>query len=97
MHPKDITFEEHLVLMSPITYVTEDDPPVFLIHGEDDAVVPVEQSYAYYEAMQETGVRCELLVVKNAGHGFTNTFGMEMEPSRDKAIEDGIDFLDEVL
>ncbi len=78
-------------------YVTEDDPPVFLIHGEDDVTVPVEQSYAYYEALQETGVRCELLVVKNAGHGLRKMGGIESEPSRDEAIETAIDFLDEVL
>lgn len=97
MRPKGTTFEEHLELISPITYVTEDDPPVFLIHGEDDAVVPVNQSYAYYNALEVAGVTCELLVVKNAGHGLRKMWGMEMEPSRDDAIEAAIDFLDEVL
>ena len=97
IYSEEMTFEEHLELISPITYVTEDDPPVFLIRGEDDATVPVEQSYAYYEALQETAVRCELLVVKNAGHGLRKMWGMETEPSRDEAIDAAIDFLDEVL
>jgi len=97
MHPEDITFEEHLGLMSPITYVTEDDPPVFMIHGEDDAVVLVNQSYAYQDALEAAGVMCGLLVVKNAGHGLQKMLGLEMEPSGDEAIESAIDFLDEVL
>ncbi len=97
MRPSGTTFEEHIEQISPITYVTEDDPPVFLIHGEDDTIVLVNQSYAYYNALEAAGVRCELLVVKNAGHCLQRMLGMDMEPSRDEAIKAAIDFLDEVL
>jgi dipeptidyl aminopeptidase/acylaminoacyl peptidase len=36
---------------SPITHVTEDDPPFLLIHGERDEVVPVEQSQLMYDRL----------------------------------------------
>jgi len=88
---------EHLEKISPATYVTPDDPPVFLIHGVEDSLVPVEQSKNYYELLQESGIRVELLLVEGAGHGLKPVKGMEMSPSWDKAIDAAIDFLDEVL
>src|SRR5881396_2302714 len=36
------------IAASPIHYVSKDDPPFLIVHGEADRVVPVEQSQRFY-------------------------------------------------
>lgn len=55
---------------SPITYVTADDPPVLTLHGDKDALVPVEQAILLDERMKAVGAKHELKVLKDQGHGF---------------------------
>ncbi len=55
---------------SPVKYLSEDDPPVMLIHGTEDNVVPYEQATLYLEACQAAGVECELITINGGGHGF---------------------------
>jgi len=54
---------------SPITYVTKDDPPFLIVHGDHDPLVPVDQSKAFQKKLKETGVESELVIVKGGGHG----------------------------
>lgn len=53
---------------SPISHVTQDDPPVYLFHGKNDPLVPVSQSVALAQALQAKGVRTLLRVFEDAGH-----------------------------
>ena len=53
---------------SPITYVTSDDPPFLIMHGDLDAVVPLAQSEKLRDVLRRAGVRVELEIVKGAGH-----------------------------
>jgi len=55
---------------SPITYVSADDPPVLLVHGDQDRNVPVENSRRLYAALSEAKVEAELRVLSGADHGF---------------------------
>ncbi len=57
-------------LASPVAHVDAEDPPVLLIHGEADALVPLGQARVLAEVLERTGVPVELLRVANAGHGF---------------------------
>ncbi len=61
---------------SPITYVTPDDPPFLLIHGDKDGVVPYEQSQLMYERLQQANVPVQFVTVKNADHTLTAPAGM---------------------
>ncbi len=54
---------------NPITYVTKDDPPFLIVHGDKDDVVPVGQSRILHEALKAAGVDSTLVVVPGAGHG----------------------------
>ena len=63
--------EDNILEASPITHVTEDDPPFLLIHGERDEVVPVEQSQLMYERLLQANVPAQLVIVKNARHSMT--------------------------
>ena len=71
---------------SPVTWVSPDDPPFLILHGEEDPIVPLPQSQSLYDHLQAAGVPVELVVVKNAGHGFKPT-GRRIDPSRSDISE----------
>ncbi len=56
---------------SPVTYVSADDPPFLIIHGDQDQVVPPDQSERLYEALKKAGVDVTIIRLKNWGHGFS--------------------------
>jgi len=62
--------EPDLLRFSPDRNVTADTPPTLLVHAGDDASVPVENSLLMYSALQKAGVRSELHVFDQGGHGF---------------------------
>ena len=43
-------------LMSNEKQVTKDTPPTFLVHGADDTVVPIENSFLFAQACAKNGV-----------------------------------------
>jgi acetyl esterase/lipase len=55
---------------SPITHVTADSAPTLIIHGDKDAIVPLQQSEVMVARLKEAGVPAELVVKKGAGHGW---------------------------
>jgi acetyl esterase/lipase len=66
---KGVGFGEHnIVQASPITYVTSDGPPFLLIHGDQDELVPYEQSQLMYDRLIQANVPAQLVIVKNARH-----------------------------
>lgn len=54
--------------VSPIVYVTKDDAPLFLYHGDADELVPLENAMAMEKACQEAGMEVELLILPKAKH-----------------------------
>ena len=63
---------------SPITYVSPDDPPLLMVHGDGDTLVPFSQSERMLEAYLKAGLKLDLVKVENANHDF--------EPASDKPI-----------
>ncbi|PPU78531.1 xylanase [Xanthomonas cucurbitae] len=45
-------------------------PPTFLLHAQDDSVVPVRNSLLMHDALRRAGVPSELHVFPQGGHGF---------------------------
>jgi acetyl esterase/lipase len=54
---------------SPLTFVTADDPPFLLVHGDADDAVPVQHSKLMDERLRAAGVSSELCLVAGGGHG----------------------------
>lgn len=54
---------------SPLTYVDKNCPPVFLMHGGADELVPPEQSKIFYDALLQAGVEAHLEIIPGKGHG----------------------------
>lgn len=54
---------------SAVTYASADDPPMLIVHGTDDPLVPLDQSERLYDALSKAGVPVHLHVVQGGGHG----------------------------
>ncbi len=67
---------------SPIFYVSADDPPLLMLHGNMDMLVPVGQSKAMLAAYQKQNLDASLIVVKNAGHGLAQAGSQPISPSQ---------------
>ena len=61
--------------ISPVLFVSEDDPPTLLIHGDRDDLVPLSHSERIKDAFDEANVTSELIVIEGAGHGFRGEDG----------------------
>lgn len=64
-------FPELMVLVSqvnPITWVSPDDPPFFIVHGENDVVVPILQSQRLSDALTSGTVAHTFTRVPGMGH-----------------------------
>lgn len=88
----DLFGPQNLVLASPITHISPDDPPFLLIHGDQDKLIPVQQSQSMYAKLEEAGVPAELLIIKNAEHSLTAEEG-SMTPTREEVESIFFEFL----
>ncbi|HEY2840148.1 MAG TPA: alpha/beta hydrolase [Pirellulales bacterium] len=62
--------EAQLKSISPIYFVTKDDPPLLLIHGKRDFTVPLQQSEVMKAKYEEVGLPVELIVHPKGGHSY---------------------------
>jgi acetyl esterase/lipase len=56
---------------SPITYVNADCPPIMILHGGKDPLVPIDQSESLYKALVSSNADVMYLSVSLANHGPT--------------------------
>jgi len=55
---------------SPVDFITSDDAPALIVHGDADTLVPMEQGQSMSEALRGAGVESRFVPVAGAGHGF---------------------------
>jgi len=65
--------------ISPVSHVTPDDPPTLIIHGDQDPLVPLQQSQRIVEEFKKAGVETNLVVKKGAAHGW---LGLDKDESQ---------------
>lgn len=53
---------------SPITYATNHPAPFLIVHGDQDQLVPWEQSELFYEALTHAGADVTFYTIAGAGH-----------------------------
>jgi acetyl esterase/lipase len=56
--------------VSPIQFVSADDPPTLLIHGDADNLVPISHSQRIHAALKAAGVITEFVTIEGGTHGF---------------------------
>jgi acetyl esterase/lipase len=54
---------------SPVSYVSKDDPPMLIVHGTRDMLVPFNQSEVLTARLKAAGVDVTFVAVEGAGHG----------------------------
>jgi len=59
-------------LASPVSHITPSASPMFILHGDHDPIVPLQQSVEFNDALQKAGVESHLTVIKGGGHGFND-------------------------
>ena len=62
--------QAQLKSISPIYFVTPDDPPLLLIHGDKDLTVPLQQSEILKAKYEETGLKVKLIVQPGGPHTY---------------------------
>lgn len=55
--------------LNPIEYLSSDDPPFLIMHGDQDFLVPLQQSQMLHQALEKKGLKSELVVIQGKGHG----------------------------
>ena len=84
-------------LASPINHVTGDDPPLLLVHGDMDPVVPIEQSELMYQAYLDNGLQVDFIEVIGAGHGFSQKTDEPISPPLEEIKQMVLEFFLEKL
>lgn len=74
---------------NPITYISKSDPPFFIVHGDRDFTVPLNQSELLHAALQQAGVPSALHIVQGGDHGFS-----KVETTREQVVEKVAEFFD---
>jgi acetyl esterase/lipase len=82
-----------LTSASPVTYITPDDPPFLIIHGEKDGYAPLEQAETLDTRLKAAGVSSKLVVVRNGQHGLASSDGNPTVPSAQGINQVILDFL----
>jgi len=79
-------------LASPITYITKDYPPILLVHGTNDQVVPYEQSVRFYHKVNKiAGMgRAQIKLIQGADHS-------DPRIKTDDNVKDNLFFVDQIL
>lgn len=62
--------QEKILEFSNELQVTENTPPTFVIHANDDATVKIQNSILFIAALQKSGVEVECFFYAKGGHGF---------------------------
>ena len=71
--PQAETLEAWKVLgrqLSPIYHITSELPPIFIVHGDADTLVPLDQSERFVEQAKTVGQEVRLVVRPHKKHGW---------------------------
>jgi acetyl esterase/lipase len=85
---------ETATLASALSHLDAKDPPVLLIHGELDKVVPVSQSRAFDRALKAKSIASELVVIPAVDHSFIGASAEETRKASLLALTKTFDFID---
>lgn len=84
------TFEEQAKALSPTELLKKDSPPILLLHGDKDNILPAAYSIDFFNRGKEVGADVKLLIVKDAKHGFS---GKNIKPSMAQINQYAVDYI----
>jgi acetyl esterase/lipase len=68
--------------ISPVNFVTADDAPALIVHGDADKLVPIQQAEVMIAAMTKANVPCKLVTKPGLAHGWLDA-GKDVETFAD--------------
>jgi dipeptidyl aminopeptidase/acylaminoacyl peptidase len=80
--------ESHWAEVSPDLKAANITVPIQLIHGKDDTVVPIDQSYRMRDALKKAGKEVDLILLKEEDHWLSR------EPSRVQTMDAVVAFIE---
>ncbi|WVQ66502.1 uncharacterized protein L199_004683 [Kwoniella botswanensis] len=96
--------DEQIKILSVILPTTQRRPkpmptPTIIIHGENDRIVPIEESYKHHHGLKELGAsKVKTIWVKDAGHGlFVDGQWPKFIPGVGSIMDQGVEFVMEEL
>jgi len=95
----DVSAKEKLRLyreMSPINYLKNASPPLFMIQGNKDTTIPVKHAHYMAAKAKKVGAPVEVLIVENSGHNWRKV-DAEISPSRDEIVQATAEFFSKHL
>ena len=75
-------------LASPVYQVDAGDPPMFIVHGEQDVQVPINQSIELMSAYKSKNLKVQIEFIPNAGHSDPACFKKEVLDKIDKFLKE---------
>lgn len=82
---------------SPVTYVDPKNPPLLLIVGAEDKIVPYHQTLEMAEKLKAAGVPHELMVIPGVDHGFMGKTLQQTREANLKALDATFRFFDKTM
>ena len=82
---------------SPVTYVDPKNPPLLLIVGAEDKIVPYHQTLEMAEKLKAAGVPHELMVIPGVDHGFIGKTLQQTREANLKALDATFRFFDKTM
>ena len=64
---------DRVIAANPITHISKEDPPILIIHGENDKLVPHQQGLSFYQALNKLCHDATFISMPLAGHGVWRT------------------------
>lgn len=64
---------DRVIAANPITHISKEDPPILIIHGENDKLVPHQQGESLYQALNKACHDATFISMPLAGHGVWRT------------------------
>lgn len=90
-------WRELMVKCSPVTHLYDDAPPILILHGKKDPIVPFGQALHFVEHASEVGANVQLISFPNGTHSLAS-FLQSDNPVKEEQLMARIDrFIDEAL
>jgi acetyl esterase/lipase len=86
-----------LASASPIAFVTPATVPMLLVHGAEDAAVPLAVPQAMARKLTQQGVPVETLFIPGVGHGFVGKTPAQTKAANDQALTRSFAYIDKLL
>lgn len=82
---------------SPVSYIDAKDPPMLLIHGNDDKTVPVAQSHLAEARLKAAGVKVDSIYLPGIDHSFIGATPADTHAATRTAMNATFEFLHHTL